>query len=366
VTEASPLHAEVEFEVEAPEARPPASGSLLQWRPSPRRLAAAEAPAARQSKPKKSKHASKQPADQSKAPKWPDHLRGHTIVFAGDSNDRQFVRLVCGWHGADLKRLPESDVGENPWNTSVLIFPSMSQSTYCKIKDKDIILANVVHFGVMWEEPWYMTFLQREEELRLPEVPWKGLGYRRRVWASPGQFPELIWPGVMQKISKMPPTSGQSQPRPTIFFLQSSLWDAVPFSEMEQAKPHELERQFYNMSWRRRASHLVDSVKHHFPGLKQLVWRTTPGCPADNDVVRRLLELQNQETARAISEAGGNIGRFEGNQLAEATRWHGVKLLDWAAEYNVTGKEMCDGAHYPSQGYRALQNAMFGLLGKLH
>jgi len=314
-------------------------------------------PAAREGKPKKL--AAKQPAGQ-KAPEWPDHLRGHTIVFAGDSNDRQFVRLMCRWHGAELKRLPESDVGENPWNTSVLIFPSMSQSTYCRVKEKDIILANVLHFGVMWEEPWYMTFLQREEELRLPEVPWKHTGYRRRVWASPKQFSEIIWPRMMQKMSK------QSQARPTIFFLQSSLWDAVPFSEMEQANPHELEKQFYNMSWRRRASHLVDAVKHSVPGLKQLVWRNTPGCPADNDVVRHLLEFQNREIARAISEAGGNLGQFQGNQLAEATRWHGVKLLDWAAEYNVTGKEMCDGAHYPSMGYRALQTAMFGLLGKLH
>jgi len=160
--------------------------------------------------------------------------------------------------------------------------------------------------------------------------------------------------------------SKQSQARPTIFFLQSSLWDAVPFSEMEQANPHELEKQFYNMSWRRRASHLVDAVKHSVPGLKQLVWRNTPGCPADNDVVRHLLEFQNREVAKAISEAGGNLGQFQGNQLAEATRWHGVKLLDWAAEYNVTGKEMCNGAHYPSMGYRALQTAMFGLLGKLH
>lgn len=314
-------------------------------------------PAAREGKPKKL--AAKQPAGQ-KAPEWPDHLRGHTIVFAGDSNDRQFVRLMCRWHGADLKRLPESDVGENPWNTSVLIFPSMSQSTYCRVKEKDIILANVLHFGVMWEEPWYMAFLQREEELRLPEAPWKHTGYRRRVWASPKQFPEIIWPRMMQKMSK------QSQARPTIFFLQSSLWDAVPFSEMEQANPHELEKQFYNMSWRRRASHLVDAVKHSVPGLKQLVWRNTPGCPADNDVVRHLLEFQNREVARAISEAGGNLGQFQGNQLAEATRWHGVKLLDWAAEYNVTGKEMCNGAHYPSMGYRALQTAMFGLLGKLH
>jgi len=303
-----------------------------------------------------------------KVTKWPEYLKGHNIIFAGDSNDRKLVSLVCGWYKADLKQLLTSDVGKNPWDTNTLIWPTPSQSTYCHIKSNDMFVINLQHFGVMFGEPWFQQFLQREEELRLPEVPWKGTGFRRRVWASPRQYPEIIWPQMIRKITKT------EKPRPTVFVLQSSLWDAVPLADMARAACEdgggvcmpELQRQYFNVSWARRASFLVDAVRHSIPGLRHLVWRTTPGCPADNTAVSRLLEFQAQDAARAIDEARGNISRFEGNQLAEAKRWHDVELLDWAAAYNVTTKEQCEGSHYPSIGYRALLQGLFNLSQKLH
>lgn len=302
-----------------------------------------------------------------KVTKWPDHLNGHNIVFAGDSNDRRLVSLVCGWYKADLKTLLTSDVDKNPWDTNSLIWPTPSQSTYCHIKSNDMFVINLQHFGVLFEEPWFQQFLQKEEELRLPEVPWKGNGFRRRVWASPRQYPEIIWPQMIRKITKT------ERPRPTVFVLQSSLWDAVPLAEMARAACEDgggvclpdLQRQYFNVSWGRRASLLVDAVRHSIPGLRHLVWRTTPGCPADNTAVSRLLGFQAQDAARAISEARHNISRFEGNRLAEAKRWHDVELLDWAAAYKVTGKEMCDGPRFPSTGYNALLQGLIGLLQKL-
>jgi len=295
-------------------------------------------------------------------PEWPDYLRGHNLVFAGDSNDRQFVRLMCQWYNADLKRVLSTDIGENPWNTSVLIFPTPTQSTYCNIKSKNITLINLFHFGLTFEEPWKKRFMQREEELRLPEVPWKRTGYRRRVWATPRQYPEIIWPALIRKISKQ---AGQAQTRPTILVLQSSLWDAVPLAEMGEVRLPELRRQYYNISWRRRASFLVEASKHSIPALQHLVWRTTPGCPMDNPAVSGVLALQAQDASRAIADARANASRYQGNQLEEAMRWKDVKLLDWATDYNITRKDQCEGAHYPTRGYAALLQGLFNLTKKL-
>jgi len=270
----------------------------------------------------------------------PETWRGKRLVFIGDSNDRTLSDWLFSQMGVQHKGT-ESTI--NTLNGGLILngLGAITEKTY---DDRDFVINYVWHGGVMSIPPqpdWHARQLQ-SAPWRVDIIPkWEN---GTKVLSS-----STIALAALQHLA-------QTDKRPMIVVLQSSLWDSVRASEaiwasnMKRPKHSKFEKRmaFERWNWLGKASEFVRAVQsvEKTSRIEQIYWRTTANCPyipGQRDSRNKWINSVTEKQAAAIRNA----------MSQRVPPWDNIKLIDWRRDYIAT---QCEGVHYTSEGYEALFN----------
>lgn len=265
----------------------------------------------------------------------PEALRGKRLVLIGDSNDRKLSGWLFSQVSAQSKRT-KSNI--NVLNGG-LNFYGMSAITEKDFEDHGLLVNYVWHGGVMSIPPqpsWHARQLQGGA------VPWRH-----------GIIPK--WDNGTEVVSSAQIAVSalqhfaQTDKRPMIVVLQSSLWDSALAAEDKfsgQGSYRSAEVEFEDWDWLGKASEFVRAVQsvEKNSRIEQLYWRTVSNCPNSpkqsstrNTWIDSITEKQAAAIRNAVSQ--------------RVPPWDNIGLFDWRQDYIATE---CDGIHYTPKGYEDL------------
>lgn len=288
-------------------------------------------------------------------------LRGKNLLIGGDSNDRNFVAKICEWmslQGLHTELVHVTTLRTSEHSDSDFFLPRNAQPRICHVKSLDASIASAFHYGVGSIAPAshiHMQFmLDRPDHMPYNKVVQdsESEAARKPIFPGSDHVSKELWPNLVR--DNLPP-------RPLHVVVQSSLWDSLPVILDVLEKQHsaassieglQFARTFMvRYNWTEKASFFVTAVKSSLDA-KQVIWRTTPGCPFGTPV-SKISELQREAVIERIT--------------AGQSPWDGVQLLDWAASFRVKTGTDCDsesirGVHYQPEGYWAYLEQLLATL----
>jgi len=274
-----------------------------------------------------------------------DALDGHNILLIGDSNERKLMKFLCN---ADVHVVKIATCDDNliefPLYREKDQYPSASR--FCHIPGYNISVMSAFHNGAL------TTVTQR-----LPQLRWHS-----HVLANASYWLPIL-NGTTTQISSTDlicywksTITSHLPTRPLKVVAQSSLWDSVLASKFladtnnaASASQQKLAAWGWEPStdprsalgawgWTARVEVFLRAVKDAF-GLQELLWRTNPNCPTNDDFLNGLSEAQATEVRQMVDRGTGV--------------WAAVKLIDWRIHYRATSMTECDFIHYQEAGYRS-------------
>ena len=164
-----------------------------------------------------------------------------SILFIGDSLDRNAVSYACKYFGARPREYLESNM------------PSMKYQ-YCTISRMNLTLANFMSYGVFPPPYWKYAYLDMRS-----------------------RFPDNVANETFSHISIDTKrfnmiNFGQD---PTIVVVQSYLWDLAREWLVNGSQPNFIPQEEFFTLWLDGVKILLEVVKYRFPNA-QVIWRTAP------------------------------------------------------------------------------------------
>lgn len=284
---------------------------------------------------------------------WPlqtvnvEAFRDRNVFFGGDSNDRHLVSHICTWahaQGMDVEMVYVSKLRISADSNEDVFIPPAVQPHVCHIKILNASIANSFHYGIATVAPAsqiHLDFLGNRLRTHAPYRMTANGTQKEYLIPSSDEVAKDFWPALIRDYLPR---------RPLYAVVQSSLWDSLaPVLEvldLKNGSPESLEvptfaSDFINhINWTNKASTFVKAVQGSLQA-KKIFWRTNPGCPFGTPV-GKVSALQRQIVAEKVRSG--------------ESAWTTVKLLDWAAKFDVKSAADCEGngitaVHYKVEGY---------------
>ncbi|CDR45883.1 hypothetical protein NBRC10512_002726 [Rhodotorula toruloides] len=215
-------------------------------------------------------------------------MRDKTIVFIGDSHDRQNLEIFCD-------RLHSTG--------AVLSVPHYHIKAHCRLPDLNLTLAQWFHFGLAPESDSLPP-----DAWNIPSIPTSHVNENPAPYSIEGKMKEY-WLSDVEEIGK-----------PDLIVLNSFFWDLRYFTLRAKhfipspSPLHATERPltYSELAWHRsRVRDFVDLVREKFPGVP-LMWKTG----------------QERESNRGY----GNVAVYQLNQSLRAVLNRlNIPVFDWGA-----------------------------------
>jgi len=274
-----------------------------------------------------------------------DALDGHNILLIGDSNERKLMQFLCNAEVHVVKTATCKDhLIEFPMYREKDKYPSASR--FCHIPGYNITVMSAFHNGAL------TTVAQS-----LPQLRWHSHILANASYWLPILNGTITQLSSTDLICYWKSTIASHLPqRPLKVVAQSSLWDsvlaakfladtnsAVSTNQQKLAawgwEPSTDPRSaLHAWGWTARVEVFLRAVRDAF-GLQELLWRTNPNCPTDDDFLNGLSEAQATEVRQMVDHGNGV--------------WAAVKLIDWRMHYRANSMMDCDFIHYQATGYRS-------------